>query len=754
MLMRGLVLSVLLAGCGGDKGTLDSSKPETEADGDTDADTDSDTDADSDTDSDADTDADTDTDTDTDTTDPFGLDARPPNPDCVAPDPPLSSASMNLDRVYPKLSFDSPIWIGQAPGDADHWYVAEQGGEIFRFEDDPAVSRAETVTDLGGILYTASEAGLLGVAFHPDYPANSTVYLSYSIPGGTDHTSRISEVPVTAAGATFDVARAETVLSIDQPYSNHNGGHIAFGPDGYLYFGTGDGGSGGDPGDRAQNTSSLLGKMLRIDVDGGDPYAIPIDNPFAAGGGAPEVFAWGIRNPWRYSFDSATGDLWVGDVGQESWEEVSLVRRGGNYGWRLREGMACYNPPSGCPTAGLIDPYVVYPNSWGASVVAGVVYRGTDLSEIEGVLLYSDFYSGDIQGLFYDSVTGLPEGRTILAGTGRTISHYAEGLDGEVTVADHANGNLYRFARASDGPVDAFPTLLSETGCVDPSDPYEPADGVLPYDLNHPFWSDGAAKTRWLGLPDGATVDVDADGDLQFPVGTVLMKRFDVAGETPETRLFMRHPSGDWAGYAYKWRDDGSDADLLMAGTTVSLAASSWAIPSRAECVRCHSAAAGGALGLEVGQLERAMTYPSTGRVSNQLDTLEHIGVFSDPLPATREGWPDVGDASATVEDRARTYLHVNCSQCHRPGGPGRTEMDLRRSTALADTGLCDAPEHGDLGVPGALRVRPGAPESSLLSIRMGRRDAYQMPPIGSLQVDTEGLALIDEWITDMGTCP
>ncbi|MFT4625662.1 MAG: putative repeat protein (TIGR03806 family) [Myxococcota bacterium] len=751
------MLCLWLAACGGDGKDADTSAPmtNTTGDADTDSDADSDADADSDTDSDADTDTDSDTDTDTDPpTSAFGLDERPANPGCLAVDPPVLDAAAVVERAFPGVSFSSPTWIGRAPGDDGWYYVAEKAGRVVRFRNDPAADAVEEVLDIRGPVHSGpSETGLLGMAFHPDFASNGQVFLHYSVDGGPmDHLGHVRRFVSPDGGATLDPGSETDILTLVQPFSNHNAGHIAFGPDGLLYIGAGDGGSGGDPGNRAQNPDELLGKMLRIDVDSGDPYGIPADNPYAGGGGRPEIFAIGLRNPWRFTFDPSTGDLWVGDVGQNEWEEVSLVQLGGNYGWKRKEAFSCYSAP--CDDGLLIDPVVAYPNNFGASVVAGVVYRGAAMPEIAGSLLYSDFYDGDIYALYSDPITGEPSPFRIVA-TPRTIVHYTETPDGEVLFLDYTNGNVYSIERAGPPGVDTFPTRLSETGCFDPADPSQPAAGLIPYTPAHAFWSDDAEKHRWLAVPDGEQVGITPEGDLDFPVGTVLAKDFHVDGRPVETRLYMHQEGGDWAGYSYAWRDDLSDADLVDAGgASVDAGPEPWEIPSRAGCNRCHTEAAGRSLGLELVQLAHPITYPSTGRRADQLATLDHIGLFADPVPEGVLPLPGRDDAAASADSLARAYLHSNCSTCHRPDGGGRAALDLRVDVPLAETGLCEPPLLGDFDIDGARLVLPGDPARSILSVRMQRRDAYQMPPLGSNLVDIHGASLVDAWISGLGSCP
>ncbi|MGC3999696.1 MAG: PQQ-dependent sugar dehydrogenase [Anaeromyxobacter sp.] len=564
------------------------------------------------------------------------------------------------------------------------------------------------------------------------------------------------------------------ILEVDQPYENHNGGWIGFGPDDrFLYLGLGDGGSGYDPGNRGQSLTTLLGKMLRIDVLGtGAGYRIPADNPWAGGARCtrgttpgvpcPEIWAFGLRNPWRWSFDRTLHELWVGDVGQDRWEEVDRVQRGLNYGWKLREGTHCTDGGTSCPSPGtvlngatLVDPEVDYPHGsgGGSSITGGFVYRGAAMPAYRGLYFFGDFASNRI----WTHQPGVAGNRTEVATASGGISSFAEDAAGELYVVGYGNGQLFRLGLATAPPADTIPTSLLATGCVDPQDPTRPAAGLIPYRLNAPFWSDGALKERWLALPDGGAVTVGADGDWDFPSGTVLMKRFQLGGKLIETRLLMKHPDGVWAGYTYQWNEAQTDATRVQGGATRVIGAQTWLYPSEQQCLQCHTAAAGRSLGLETAQQNGDLTYPATGRTANQLLTLSHVGVAPSLSadPATYPAYPDPLGTAGTLEQRARAYLHANCSQCHRPGGPTPTSMDFRYATPLAGTGICDvAPLNGDLGLTSARIVAPGAPGRSVLLERMKRLDATRMPPLGSAVVDEAGAQAVGSWIQALTGCP
>lgn len=368
--------------------------------------------------------------------------------------PPQPSLEITALRVFSALSFDSPVLMLQAPGDSSRWFVLEQRGLVRVFDNESAVSTSSVFVDISDrVNSAASEAGLLGMAFHPDFASNGQVFLSYTA-SGSPLESVVSRLQSTDGGLTLAADSEAIVMTLLQPQSNHNGGNIAFGPDGFLYAGWGDGGGAGDPQNNAQNTTNLFGSITRVDVDAAAPYAIPATNPFATNseclqgfGNAdcPELFAWGFRNPWRWSFDRQTGALWLGDVGQFDWEEIDRVEIGGNYGWREREGANCFDPPIGCSTD-FLDPITEYDHSLGASVTGGYVYRGNVISALRGLYVYGDFSSGRIWSVAADSAQSVSG--TELLDTTLNIASFAQDNDGELYIVDYG-GELYQIVDAS-----------------------------------------------------------------------------------------------------------------------------------------------------------------------------------------------------------------------------------------------------------------------------------------------------------------
>ena len=371
----------------------------------------------------------------------------------VAATPPVggggASSSIRIDPAFPNLSFSEPLLLIQAPGDSTRWFIVERAGVIRVFANDAGVSTSTVVTDLRSVVDSGpNEAGLLGMAIHPDFANNGHVYLSFTV-SGSPLVSRIERITSIDGGQTLDLTTRTLILSVDQDFGNHNGGHLAFGPDGLLYIGFGDGGGAGDTNGRGQQTNNLLGTLVRIDIDAGIPYAIPGDNPFAGnpmcmqGVGAaacPEIFAFGLRNPWRWSFDRLTGDLIAGDVGQNSFEEIDRITIGNNFGWNIREAANCFEANS-CVTAGLVDPIHQYDRTQGASVTGGYVYRGTDIPALSGQYVFADFISGRIWSI--DAAVQTLSASELLIESGLNIASFGESNDGELYIVNFG-GTLHQ----------------------------------------------------------------------------------------------------------------------------------------------------------------------------------------------------------------------------------------------------------------------------------------------------------------------
>ncbi|HYO07362.1 MAG TPA: PQQ-dependent sugar dehydrogenase [Tepidisphaeraceae bacterium] len=358
------------------------------------------------------------------------------------------SPKISLRQVVKGLS--SPVEV--VTDGTGRTFVVEQPGRIRQFTPAGQLT-AKPYLDISDHVTHQGECGFLGVAFHPNFKTNGFFYVNYTTGRGRTLRTVISEFRAASPGEDGVDAKTERViLEIRQPYSNHNGGQVAFGPDGMLYIGMGDGGSANDPQNRAQNPQELLGKILRIDVAPREKYAVPPDNPFVGQSTfRPEIWAWGLRNPWRFRFDRKTGTLFTGDVGQNQYEEIHVIEKGGNYGWRIREAMHPFRGNEKPPVAAkLIDPIAEYGRDKGGSVTGGVVYRGKQFPALEGIYFYADYVSGRFWGLKYDSGKVLANHELTVTVNGNPTlnrvqpSGFGEDPDGEIYVCDHSHGVVYQ----------------------------------------------------------------------------------------------------------------------------------------------------------------------------------------------------------------------------------------------------------------------------------------------------------------------
>lgn len=689
---------------------------------------------------------------------PSGLSERPDNQQCLATHF-TQNSTVALEPLVPEGTFTTPVGVVSHPGNEQVLYVLEQRGAIWRLDLSAQNPAPEPFVDLRN--YTdvqfepthCFECGLFSMAFHPDFEQNGYVYVSLTEGGEAFEDAPDSYVArfrsddggLSLVESGDGQLERTDIYHVEQTTEVHNNGRLAFGPDNYLYVSFGDGGPGGDPNRNAQDPSNPFGTLLRL-TDEGEPAP-----GNAVEGGLAEVFAYGLRNPWQWSFDRETGELWAGDVGQGRTEEINLIVNGANYGWPCLEGADVMQ--SCADISGFEAPVFSYQRGDGRSVTGGYVYRGERLDDLYGMYLFSDFASGLLWGLFATPEGGLE--RRQLLNTGGSVVSFAEELNGELLLVDYQGGQVSRLvASEQDSEQEPIPEWLSETGCMNPDNPAEPGDGLIPYDVREPFWSDGADKTRYLALPNDATINVEEDGDFDLPVGSVLVKQFYLRDELIETRLMLNQSATGWVGHSYRWTSTGTDARRVTEAEDVEVHDQLWHYPSSAECSQCHTSAAGDSLGLEVRQLNTEFDY--SGGTANQLDTLEAIGAFTEPLLQRHRANPlvDSRDESHPLDLRARAYLHSNCSNCHRPGGTSQATMDLRFDTLPEAMNLCNvAPMQSDLGIENARLLAPGEPERSVLWQRLAVNDANRMPPLGSHVLDDHGMTLIGGWIAQMDQC-
>ncbi len=744
-----------------------------------------------------------------------------------SPDPPLP---YRAQRVFPHLGFTQPTVLTSAPG-TERLFVAEQSGRIASIPNDRECRMADLFLDVkllvqgrNASLKEAEQVAFVavyGLTFHPDFATNRRCYVCYvvrykdSSRGQHPQGTRVVELRATESDPPVANVESEKEI-ITWLEGGHNGGCLKFSPDGMLYISTGDGGNAFPPDGHSsgQDVTNLLAAVLRIDVDRTSqdkPYAIPPDNPFAnAQAGKPfailgnqeaskrtplpavpvgvrrEIWAYGMRNPWKMSFDRKTGNLWVGDVGWELWELIYRVKPGDNFGWSLTEGRQPVRPNQKPGPTPIVPAAVEIPHTEAASITGGFVYRGDRLPELQGHYIFGDWETRRFWSVAVDDKTIGPR-RELVEPTVRIVG-FAERNNGELLLLDYDNGSIHELVRNEAVPGEtAFPRKLSETGLFDSIAEHAPAAGVVPFSINAPQWSDYAQGERWLGLPGDSSITVHPQPvkvsgsmfsrSMDYPKDAVLMKTLSLElkhGEPASKRRIetqVLHFNGyDWRGYTYRWNEDQTDAELVEAtGTTASIEVidkhapgghrlQKWRFPSRMECIRCHNPWAEFSLAFNIPQLNR-------GEEPNQVEELYRRGVLHDAPPDAHPDDPfavaeptlpprerprlvDPFDESENLDRRARSYLHANCAHCHRFNGGGSARIYLPFNTSLDKTeAVSTRPSQGTFGIDEARIIAPGDPDRSVLYFRMAKTGAGHMPHLGSTLIDFRSVSLVHDWI-------
>ena len=708
-----------------------------------------------------------------------------------------------VKQRYPDLELNNPLSISRLPGTRDLLVHAHKGGyggpgSLLRFAQDDQNSDPEEFLVIGEIIY--------GVAFHPEFEKNGWMYVGCN--GRSAEQGKICTKVLrfhVDRKAPYRCDPESRVTVIEWPSNGHNGGDLAFGNDGMLYVSAGDGTSDSDANRAGQDLSTLPGSMLRIDVDQTEPgqtYSIPQDNPFLEIPDArPEIWAYGLRNPWRISVDSRTGDLWAGINGQDLWETAQVVRRGENYGWSITEGSHPFitQQPRG-PTP-IITPTIEHPHSEARSLTGGHVYYGDRNKELRGHYIYGDYSTGMIWAAKYEA--GEIVSHFVVARSQLQIAGFGMDHDGELVIVDYGGG-LYELAPNPQEKSDHFPKLLSQTGIYTSIKDHQVHPGLIPYTVNSPLWSDGAAKERFIGIPGTQSIEFKPNNSWEFPDGTVLVKTFSLPVAKPaptpadassmrriETRLMTRQ-GGEWFGYSYRWNPEQSDASLVAAeghdedfdvywkGSSGSATKQTWHYPSRSECMVCHSRASNYVLGLSAQQTN--LTIHRGGRSLEQLEFFRQLGLFkgavsseANPNSSEDSAASPGGDVTAgsdfhfprpldelprlanpknpeePLEARVRAYLHSNCANCHVKEGGGNSKLVLTANRPLEKTGLIGVkPLHDTFGLSDAEVIKAKAPDQSVLLERLKRRGPGQMPPLATRVVDAHAIEMIKSWIESL----
>lgn len=696
-----------------------------------------------------------------------------------SPDPPHP---YRIKRVFEELEFNQPVYLIQEPGRDRLFFVDYAKKQILTTEHAPDASEL--------VVFLEPNRKIYSLTFHPEYEQNGFLYVFTNDPlpeteqeaesesndgpaKSRDRVNRLSRYHVDPETGECEVESELVILEYSS--NGHDGGDIAFGPDGMLYMTSGDGTSDSDTNLTGQDISDLNSGMIRIDVDHPDEgrnYGIPQDNPFldipdARG----ELWAFGFRNPWRMAFDPTNGNLWVGDVGQDLWEMVYLCQRGGNYGWSVMEGHAPFRSKRKLGPAPLVPPVIAHPHSEARSVTGGVVYTGDRLPDLKGAYVYADHETGKIWGLWHDGekVTRHQE----LDDISYKITSFGVDHDGEMYMLA-LSGEIFILEPETDPehrPED-FPQTLSETGLFESVPDHRLATGIIPYSVNAPLWSDDAVKERYIALPGEGKIGFSEKSFWTFPEHTVLIKTFSydvvegdsVSRQRIETRLLLLE-QGEWVGYSYEWNDEQTDATLVsregvdrefVVQVDGTQREQKWRFPSRAECMLCHARAAGFILGPHGPQMNREHDYGST--VENQLTVYSQLGLFEEPLeqkPSDLAKLVDPYDETQDLNARARSYLDSNCAICHVVAGGGNSQIDLAFNKEDAETFMFDArPHHDRFGIDDPAIVASGDPDRSVLLHRVSTLDKGRMPPLASSVVDEAAVRMLRKWIAGREPLP
>ncbi|MGB7329150.1 MAG: PQQ-dependent sugar dehydrogenase [Rubripirellula sp.] len=686
------------------------------------------------------------------------------------PDPPLP---YRLERIFAGADLKGPTEMVRLP-ETNRWVVVQQNGTVVTFDkSDPS----NLHTAMEGKTFGKPLVRSYGITFDPDFPRTPECYLTYTSVLKTADGTRVSRFRVTDTNLlTIDPA-SETVLAAWNS-EGHSGGSLHFGADGYLYVSIGDGQDPNPPDrlDTGQDLSDFEASILRIDVrdhSPEQPYRIPSDNPFVGVAGVRgEIWAFGLRNPWKMSFNPKDNSLWTGDVGWEMREMIYKIDRGANYGWSQTEGSQVVKSDGNRSDIPITPPIVEHDHTEARSITGGYFWQSDRIPELKDAYIYGDWMTGKIWALKY--ADGTVTWQAEIADSTLQIICFAIDDDGEVLTVGY-DGTIHRLIpNLAESATADFPRRLSETGLFTKTADQTPATGVIPYSINAHHWSDHTNSNQWIGIVSDEKISTFDRSDWQtgqvagffsFPHNTVLAKTVTYLSDTSdpasqrrlETQILHRNHD-DWNAYNYIWNDDQTDA-VLQDNVAVTRQLTirdpsqpsghrtqTWLHASRDQCSLCHIWSASTVHGFKLDQLNR--TY--AGESENQLDKFQRIGLLND-VPADADVCANPYDDEASIDQRARTYLDLNCAHCHRRGGGGTAPFELIRNADLDQLNLVNAmPTQGTFNIPDARVVASGDPSRSVLLYRMAKAGRGHMPQFGPTLVDDAGIQIVHDWIASL----
>lgn len=704
-------------------------------------------------------------------------------------------------NLLPGISFTKPICIRASNANGGELFIAEQEGRVWRVTNIATEPKKTLFLDLSARVHSRQESGLIGFELHPQFEKNGYFFTFYtfltSIGGNDGLHDRLSQFQFKGkVGTTVDIKTEKAMFTQFDQHYDHNAGDLHFGPDGYLYLSLGDEGGGYDQYNNSQRIDhDYFGGIIRIDVDQRENnllpnnhiglhgnYRIPRDNPFVNAttfGGKPinrkklrsEFWAVGLRNPWRMAFDPKTGNLYTGDTGDHVREEINLIKRGGNYGYPIFEGTPegpKYN--SNAKRSDYIFPEAEYGRAYGNDIAGFHFYRGNQPANLDGHVIFSDYWSGWIGAIDFNGPSSSQRPIRWLFWDDNISSLGEHPLTGEILLADHREGLIKKLIAERNPTSNPLPEKLSDTGLFSNLEKLKMNEGIIPYKVTNPFWSDGALKQRWFTIPDAKSkIHFNAYKPWIFPNGSAWIKHFEldiiedglIKRKRLETRIIYKTP-GFWYGTTYRWNDQQTDAILVNPegrveefnipsdeGLTTKL---TYKYPSRRECFSCHNSQSRGILGFHTAQLNRSINYGQGEE--NQLEALSRAGYLDREItnPTSYPALAALTDESKSLEFRAVSFIESNCAYCHRPGlsGVARAMFDARLETPISFSKLIGGNPHNNFGDIRRKFINPGEPDLSVVYNRISNPNLHKMPPLGSSLAYPAAVNVMERWIRSM----